>query len=95
MSSVPFRKLARVTGLGALLLASVLSEGTAQDTPPTAPADGPAADRELTLTEALEIAARGNPAYRRELNQLELAGPQRQQVIGDFLPGVRPPDDRD
>lgn len=88
MSSVVFSRLALCAGLGVAAFAAGFSQGHAQDPRSSGLAAHPVAVEELTLREALDIAARGNPSYRRELNQLELAGPQRQQVIGDFLPGV-------
>jgi outer membrane protein len=88
MSFVAIRRLAVSAGIAAVGVAGGPGQGPAQEPPPAEAATGPRATRELTLGEALDIAALGNPAYRRELNQLELGGPQRQQVIGDFLPSV-------
>lgn len=60
------------------------------DTPgPRGEAPAPALRQQpptLTLEEALELARRYNPAYRRALNQLEVAGAQNRAAWGAFLP---------
>jgi len=60
-------------GVGALLLAMAVPAG-AQET--------------LTLDDVLERAAEYNPGYRQQLNNLELAGAERREAIGAFLPSL-------
>jgi outer membrane protein len=42
----------------------------------------------LTLDEVLQRAAEFNPTYRQALNNLELAGAERREAIGAFLPSL-------
>lgn len=61
-----------------LMPAAVLAQ-----TPGTDPAG-----TQLTLQEVLARAADHNPAYRRAINTMELAGPQGRQAWGAFLPNL-------
>lgn len=44
---------------------------------------------DLTYAEALELAARHNPAYRRALNDMSLSGPLAREAWGAFLPSLQ------
>jgi outer membrane protein len=46
------------------------------------------AQQSLTLDEVLRRAAEFNPTYRQALNNLELAGAERREAIGAFLPSL-------
>ncbi len=52
------------------------------------PDSGAAQAPRLTLEQALDIASRSNPGYRKALNDLDLAGPTARQAWGAFLPGL-------
>ncbi len=67
-------------GVATLAIAGCLATG--------APSPAWAQDQPLTLERALDIASRSNPAYRKALNQLDLAGPSSRQAWGAFLPGL-------
>lgn len=51
-----------------------------------AKAEAQNARSDLSLTEALTLASQHNPAYRRALNNMSLAGPQARAAWGAFLP---------
>lgn len=67
----------RRTLLPAVLLLAVAAPGRAQEVP-----------ARLTLEEALRIAERNQPEYRKALNQLELAAVQERRSWGAFLPSL-------
>lgn len=46
------------------------------------------AQQKLSIDEVLQRAAEFNPSYRQALNNLELAGTERREAIGAFLPSL-------
>ncbi len=74
-----------------LRLAALVAVAALAPLGPPAVAQGPAGSEGvvvLTLEEALLRASDHNPAYRRALNQVELAGPQAREALGAFLPSL-------
>jgi outer membrane protein len=67
----------RITGMSAIAVAGLLGV--------SAPV---LAQQTLTIDEVLQRAAEFNPTYRQALNNLELAGAERREAIGAFLPSL-------